>query len=174
MLNITASQTLFSGIGFSLATLGVIFLLVPKRTRFGILTILLSNIPFVTAIVLPKKVSELFLSLGFEKEILSNDYLYHGVGFGVLIFALWYAIRSLFVKLLGKFKKDTKQKEDKTEKLNDESQRLDESVKNPHLEENSKNSLSKQRVEPGFGQKNLANPHLFDNLRLDNLKAKDE
>src|SRR5574344_883888 len=183
MLNITAAQTLFSGIGISLTTLGVIFLLVPKRTRFGILTILLSNIPFVTAIALPKKVSETFLEYGFDSEFLKTDFLYLGVGLGVLLFVLWYGIRTLFVKLLNKLKDRKNTQPDKKEEKNlENNQKSDENLqKSDKNEENlekaktkAEKAPAKEKIEPGFGPSNLANPHLFDNLRLDKLKAKDD
>ena len=175
MLNITSAETLFSGIGISVVFLGFLCCLLRSRIRFGILSLLLGNIFLWSAIVFPKKATDLMFQYGLDDSFFAKNELYHGIAAGVVIFAVWYFIRSAFVSLMDKvFKKnETKQSsKDHSQKSDLNENETQKSISEPNFEnkaplpESRLENKSSGRVEPSFGNEEKANPHLFDNLRL--------
>ena len=72
MIDITASQYIFSVIGVTLLGLGLISIFVPRHFRLGVLIILLADLFFAIAIVFLKKAAELFVSMGASERFLSS------------------------------------------------------------------------------------------------------
>lgn len=101
MININLAQTLFLGIGSCWVVLSLISCVIPKITRFGILSLFIANLFLWISIMYPKGVSNVLLSHGYTNEELSQDFLIRGIIFGVILFALWYLIRVLFFKYVS-------------------------------------------------------------------------
>lgn len=178
MLNITSAETLFSGIGISIVALGFLCCLLKSRIRFGILSILLGNFFLWSAIVFPKKATDFMYQYGVDSSLFDKNELYHGLAVGVVIFVVWYFVRSAYVSLLSKvFKKDTanKTKEQSQAKSQDEISKAKDvaepevEIKELKTEDKAKSKLDKntnEKIEPVFGSDEKADPHLFDNLKL--------
>lgn len=171
MLNITSAESLFSGIGISIVTLGFLCCLLKSRIRFGILTILLGNFFLWSAIVFPKKATDFIYQYGVDSSLFDKNELYHGLAAGVVIFVIWYFIRSFFVALLSKvFRKDNSKQRDNCkpqDKSQDKNTKGDlaaetqKELKDPGLE-----NKTSEKIEPVFGSYEKADPHLFDNLKI--------
>lgn len=175
MLNITSAETLFSGIGISIVALGFLCCLIKKRIRFGILSLLLGNIFLWSAIVFPKKATDLMSQYGIDPAFFEKNELYHGIAAGVVLFTVWYFIRSAFVAFLNRFtrKNDSKQNKSEQSQASDskkiatlENVSSSDSELNAHESENKRMNSTLERLDPSFGNEEKANPHLFDNLKL--------
>ena len=179
MLNITSAETLFSGIGISIVALGFLCCLLKSRIRFGILSILLGNFFLWSAIVFPKKATDFMYQYGVDSSFFGKNELYHGLVVGVVIFAIWYFIRSSFVSVLSKvIKKETANKNEEQSQQQSQKAPVKSKVEaEPEVKikalkaENSDttnkiNRITSEKIEPVFGSEDKANPHLFDNLKL--------
>jgi len=179
MLNITSAETLFSGIGISIVALGFLCCLLKSRIRFGILSILLGNFFLWSAIVFPKKATDFMYQYGVDASFFGKNELYHGLAAGVVFFAIWYFIRRAFVSVLSKvFKKDTAKKTEaqSQEQTQNESEKsklaAEPEVEIKELKAENPDTANKydkntsEKIEPVFGSEDKANPHLFDNLKL--------
>ena len=171
MLNITSAETLFSGIGISIVTLGFLCCLLKSRIRFGILSILLGNFFLWSAIVFPKKATDFMYQYGVDSSLFDKNELYHGLAAGVVIFAIWYFIRSAFVSLMSKvLKKNTvnKNEEQSQEQIQNEpvKSKVEAEPKVEIKALKAENPNTSEKIEPVFGPEDKANPHLFDNLKL--------
>lgn len=112
---------------------------------------------------------------GVDSSLFNKNELYHGLAAGVVIFAIWYFIRSAVVSVLSKvIKKKTveKSKNDQPQDQNLKENNSKETVSEPELElkalktESKEERKSSEKIEPVFGNEDKANPHLFDNLKL--------
>lgn len=175
MLNITSAETLFSGIGISIVTLGFLCCLLKSRIRFGILSILLGNFFLWSAIVFPKKATDFMYQYGVDSSLFNKNELYHGLAAGVVLFAIWYFIRSAVVSVMSKVIKKKpveKSKSEQTQEQNLKENNSKETVSETELElkalktESKEERKSSEKIEPVFGNEEKANPHLFDNLKL--------
>ena len=175
MLNITSAETLFSGIGISIVILGFFCCLSKSRIRFGILSVLLGNFFLWSAIVFPKKATDFMYQYGVDSSLFDKNELYHGLAAGVVIFAIWYFIRSAVLSLLFKVIKQKtveKSKNEQTQEQNIEENTSKETVSEADSElkelktENKEEIKNSEKIEPVFGNEEKANPHLFDNLKL--------
>lgn len=175
MLNITSAETLFSGIGISIVTLGFLCCLLKSRIRFGILSILLGNFFLWSAIVFPKKATDFMYQYGVDSSLFDKNELYHGLAAGVVLFAIWYFIRSAVVSVMSKVIKKKPVEKSKSEQpqeqnLNENTSK--ETVSEAELElkalksESNEERKNSEKIEPVFGNEEKANPHLFDNLKL--------
>ena len=57
MINIEATQTFFSGLGLAFCILSFILVFIPSKTKFGIISLCLGNVPLWSAIVMPKSLA---------------------------------------------------------------------------------------------------------------------
>lgn len=112
---------------------------------------------------------------GVDSSLFDKNELYHGLATGVVIFAIWYFIRSAVVSLLFKvIKKKTveKSKNEQTQEQNLNENTSKETVSEADSElkelktENKEEIKNSEKIEPVFGNEEKANPHLFDNLKL--------
>lgn len=147
--NITLAETLFSGIGISITILAFVFILIRKRRRFGILSLLLGNLFLWSVIVFPKKISDLMIEYGVPQEHLSSNELHKGLITGIFLFILWYSARTIFVGFAGAVFKPSKVDTENSEK---------EQPDNAFVQESS-NAKDQSRLN-----EEKADPHLFDNL----------
>ncbi len=147
MISIEATQTFFSGLGIAFCILSFIAVFIPSKTKFGIISLCLGNVPLWSAIVMPKSLAPV-MDLFHVNQ--SSNLFVAGCIAGAVCLVLWYYCTSkIMVYIRQKFKSDSK---DKAE----ESESSEVSEKN---EESSENNVSASKSES-------ANPHLFDNLKV--------
>ena len=115
MLNFTFAQTLFLGIGAAFVVLSVLFCILPRNRRFGVLSLLIANIFLWSSIVYCKNISNFLSGLGLSSELLTQDKLYLGITVGVGLFVIWFLLWTLVKKFLNKwFKKPNNQEQKQT------------------------------------------------------------
>ena len=103
MLNFTFAQTLFLGIGAAFVVLSVLFCILPRNRRFGVLSLLIANIFLWSSIVYCKNISNFLSGLGLSSELLTQDKLYLGITVGVGLFVIWFLLWTLVKKFLKSF-----------------------------------------------------------------------
>ena len=112
---------------------------------------------------------------GVDSSLFNKNELYHGLAAGVVLFAIWYFIRSAVVSVMSKvIKKKTAEnsKSEQTQEQNLNENTSKDTVSEADLElkelkaENNEERKNSEKIEPVFGNEEKANPHLFDNLKL--------
>lgn len=147
MISIEATQTFFSGLGLAFCILSLILVFIPSKTKFGIISLLLGNVPLWSAIVMPKSLAPF---MDFFHVNQSSNLFVAGCIAGVACLILWYFITSKIMMLYReKFKAESKDQ-------NEESQSAAEAENEAHSGTDDLNSSEGAN----------ANPHLFDNLKV--------
>ncbi len=144
MINIEASQSFFSFFGIVFCILSFIAICIPSKTKFGIISLILGNIPLWSAIVFAKSQARFFDSLHID---LSTNLSVVGGIFGAVIFGLWFYLVKIFKKRYIKSDNDDNSGSAQSEVEKD----VSDSKKEPSFDSNLNNS---------------ANPHIFDNLKV--------
>ena len=107
MANLISSvDALFSYYGATLFVLGLLCCFTKRTFKFGVLTLLLADIPLALAIAFPRKVIEQLNSWGFQAQDfpdVQTGYTY-GIIAGVVTFVVLFAIRYLLNSMLSKRK----------------------------------------------------------------------
>mgnify|MGYP003370827762 CR=1 FL=1 len=107
MANLISSvDALFSYYGATLFVLGLLCCFTKRTFKFGVLTLLLADIPLALAIVFPRKVIEQLNSWGFQAQDFPDVQTGHTYGIiaGVVTFVVLFAIRYLLNSMLAKRK----------------------------------------------------------------------
>lgn len=107
MANLISSvDALFSYYGATLFVLGLLCCFTKRTFKFGVLTLLLADIPLALAIVFPRKVIEQLNSWGFQAQDFPDVQTGHTYGIiaGVVTFVVLFAIRYLLNSMLSKRK----------------------------------------------------------------------
>lgn len=138
MISIEATQTFFSGLGLAFCILSFVLVFIPSKTKFGIISLCLGNVPLWSAIVMPKSLAPF---MDFFHVDQSSDLFVAGCIAGVVCLVLWYFLAGKLIALY-------KEKFHKVSKEQSEADR----------------SSSEEASEDNNGAN--ANPHLFDNLKV--------
>lgn len=103
---ISSVDALFSYYGATLFVLGLLCCLMKRTFKFGVLTMLLADIPLALAIAFPRKVIEQLNSWGFQAQDLPDPQTGHTYGIiaGVVTFIVLLALRYLLNSALNKRK----------------------------------------------------------------------
>ena len=107
MANLISSvDALFSYYGATLFVLGLLCCFTKRTFKFGVLTLLLADIPLALAIAFPRKVIEQLNSWGFQAQDFPDVQTGHTYGIiaGVVTFVVLFAIRYLLNSMLSKRK----------------------------------------------------------------------
>lgn len=107
MANLISSvDALFSYYGATLFILGLLCCFTKRTFKFGVLTLLLADIPLALAIAFPRKVIEQLNSWGFQAQDFPDVQTGHTYGIiaGVVTFVVLFAIRYLLNSMLSKRK----------------------------------------------------------------------
>lgn len=107
MANLISSvDALFSYYGATLFVLGLLCCFTKRTFKFGVLTLLLADIPLALAIAFPRKVIEQLNSWGFQAQDFPDVQTGHTYGIiaGVVTFVVLFAIRYLLTSMLSKRK----------------------------------------------------------------------
>ena len=107
MANLISSvDALFSYYGATLFVLGLLCCFTKRTFKFGVLTLLLADIPLALAIAFPRKVIEQLNSWGFQAQDFPDVQTGHTYGIiaGVVTFVVLFAIRYLLNSMLAKRK----------------------------------------------------------------------
>ena len=147
MISIEATQTFFSGLGIAFCILSFIAVFIPSKTKFGIISLCLGNVPLWSAIVMPKSLAPV-MDLFHVNQ--SANLFVAGCIAGAACLVIWYFCTSkIMVFIRQKFKSDSK----------NETEESDSSELSDNAEDSSENTVSDTKMES-------ANPHLFDNLKV--------
>ncbi|SKA57530.1 hypothetical protein SAMN02745213_00241 [Succinivibrio dextrinosolvens DSM 3072] len=147
MISIEATQTFFSGLGIAFCILSFIAVFIPSKTKFGIISLCLGNVPLWSAIVMPKSLAPV-MDLFHVNQ--SANLFVAGCIAGAACLVIWYFVTSkIMVFIRQKFGSDSKDKTEHSES----------SEVSGNGEDASENKLSDTKSES-------ANPHLFDNLKV--------
>jgi hypothetical protein len=147
MISIEATQTFFSGLGIAFCILSFIAVFIPSKTKFGIISLCLGNVPLWSAIVMPKSLAPV-MDLFHVNQ--SANLFVAGCIAGVACLVIWYFCTSkIMVFIRQKFRSDSK----------NETEESDSSEVSDNGEDSSENTVSDTKRES-------ANPHLFDNLKV--------
>ncbi len=147
MISIEATQTFFSGLGLAFCILSFVLVFIPSKTKFGIISLCLGNVPLWSAIIMPKSLSPF---MDFFHVDQSSNLFVAGCIAGVLCLILWYFITGKILLLYReKFKKASKEQEEEKQSSEDKAAA-------------EKSSAEEQKISDGAN----ANPHLFDNLKV--------
>lgn len=107
MANLISSvDALFSYYGATLFVLGLLCCFTKRTFKFGVLTLLLADIPLALAIAFPRKVIEQLNSWGFQAQDFPDVQTGHTYGIiaGVVTFVVLFAIRYFLTSMLSKRK----------------------------------------------------------------------
>ena len=107
MANLISSvDALFSYYGATLFVLGLLCCFTKRTFKFGVLTLLLADIPLALAIAFPRKVIEQLNSWGFQAQDFPDVQTGHTYGIiaGVVTFVVLFALRYLLNSMLSKRK----------------------------------------------------------------------
>jgi len=147
MISIEATQTFFSGLGIAFCILSFIAVFIPSKTKFGIISLCLGNVPLWSAIVMPKSLAPV-MDLFHVNQ--SANLFVAGCIAGAACLVIWYFCTSkIMVFIRQKFKSDSK----------NETEESDSSEVSDNAEDSSEKTVSDTKRES-------ANPHLFDNLKV--------
>ena len=147
MISIEATQTFFSGLGIAFCILSFIAVFIPSKTKFGIISLCLGNVPLWSAIVMPKSLAPV-MDLFHVNQ--SANFFVAGCIAGAACLVIWYFCTSkIMVFIRQKFRSDSKDKTEHSES----------SEVSGNGEDASENTFSDTKSES-------ANPHLFDNLKV--------
>ncbi|MBR1613196.1 MAG: hypothetical protein IJ671_06660 [Succinivibrio sp.] len=169
MIDITASQYIFSVIGVTLLGLGVISIFVPRHFRLGVLIILLADLFFAIAIVFPKKAAELFVSMGASERFLASEPLISSIIEGIVIYALIYVVyfpvkKHIFRSGIEKQPDKAKTAAKKEKAENSAKKEAKAPEKTVLAEEISKEKATEKTAKASLGE-NKADPRIFEKLR---------
>lgn len=153
MLNFTFAQTLFLGIGAAFVVLSVLFCILPRNRRFGVLSLLIANIFLWSSIVYCKNISNFLSGLGLSSELLTQDKLYLGITVGVGLFVIWFLLWTLVKKFLNKWFK----------KPNNQEQKQTSEQKNPSPQETIHKEPSIETVKSGNNE--FVDPAIFKMIK---------
>ena len=105
---ISSVDALFSYYGATLFALGLLCALIPRTFRFGVLTLILADIPLALAIAFPRKVIETLNGWGFAPENFPDPQTGHtyGIVYGIATFMVLFALRTLLKSLCAKRKSE--------------------------------------------------------------------
>lgn len=92
------AESFFAWAGLILFLLGLCSVFIPRHFRLGVLTMLTGDVFFALAIVYPKRITDMLLSHGVSTATLSEKNNILGLVIGLLVFALFYALRLLLKK----------------------------------------------------------------------------
>ncbi len=147
MISIEATHTFFSGLAIAFCILSFIAVFIPSKTKFGIISLCLGNVPLWSAIVMPKSLAPV-MDLFHVNQ--SANLFVAGCIAGAVCLVLWYFVTSkIMVFIRQKFKADSKDKTEHSES----------SEVSGNGEDASENKLSDTKRES-------AKPHLFNNLKV--------
>ncbi len=147
MINIEATQTFFSGLGLAFCILSFILVFIPSKTKFGIISLCLGNVPLWSAIVMPKSLAPF---MDFFHVDQSADLFVSGCIAGVVCLVLWYFLTGKIMGLYKeKFHKDSRNQSEAAKSTSD---------RDSEVNNGADNSDSQSDAN--------ANPHLFDNLKV--------
>ena len=133
--------------------LSVLFCILPRNRRFGVLSLLIANIFLWSSIVYCKNISNFLSGLGLSSELLTQDKLYLGITVGVGLFAIWFLLWTLVKKFLNKcFKNPNNQEQKQTSE-----QKLSSQQKNIH----QASTTEKGKIE----NKEFVDPAIFKMIK---------
>ena len=101
---ISSVDALFSYFGGVLFVLGLLCCLVPRTFRFGVITMLIADVPLALAVAFPRRVIEELQKLGLSPEDFPDVQTGHtwGIAGGVATFIVLFVIRTILVSMFKK------------------------------------------------------------------------
>lgn len=101
---ISSVDALFSYFGGVLFVLGMLCCLVPRTFRFGVITMLIADVPLALAVAFPRRVIEELQKLGLSPEDFPDVQTGHtwGIAGGVATFIVLFVIRTVLVSMFKK------------------------------------------------------------------------
>lgn len=156
MIDITASQYIFSVLGITLMLSGLVSLVIPRHFKLGVMAILFADLCFALAIAFPKKMAEFFTDLGADESFLASKPLFLPIFLGVLSYALLYLLGYLLKKYVFAFIK-TESKSGKKEDLS--------SKEGSRGEDGNADTKAAVNSKTEKNSTHRADPKLFEKLR---------